>query len=223
MTPEGGGGLFVTFEGVEGSGKSTQADRLQRSLEERGHDVVRSREPGGTPLGERIRELLLDREETGMEPVAELMLFLASRAEHVARVVVPALERGAVVLSDRYGDASIAYQGGGRGLGVELVTRLNETATGGVQPDVTYLLDVAPETGQRRKSRDESAPDRIEQETMSFHERVRRTYLDLAAREPARFVVLNGERDAGEVAAEILARTERLLKARRSGRGEGRT
>ncbi|MBD3367677.1 MAG: dTMP kinase [Candidatus Eisenbacteria bacterium] len=216
-------GLFITFEGVEGSGKSTQADALARSLSEFGLEVVRSREPGGTPLGERIREILLDRSVSGMEPRAELMLFLASRAEHVERLVLPALRRGAVVISDRYADASVAYQGGGRELGTDLVERLNETATGGVQPDVTFLIDVTPEAGQRRKSRDPHAPDRIEEETLAFHERVRNAYLGLASREPSRFVIVNGERDRDEIADEILARTRDLMKTRRTGRGEGRT
>ncbi len=223
MGETGHSGLFITFEGVEGSGKSTQAERLARALTERGYEVVLSREPGGTPLGERIRELLLDRAETGMEPVAELMLFLASRAEHVARTIVPALGRGAVVISDRYADASVAYQGGGRRLGVDLVDRLNDSATGRVKPDVTFLVDVAPATGQRRKARGADAPDRIEEETLAFHERVRDAYLELAAREPERFVVVDGERDPDTVADEILGRTEDLLETRRIGRGEGRT
>ena len=216
-------GLFITFEGVEGSGKSTQADLLAAALEERGLSVVRSREPGGTPLGERVRDILLERSDDGMEPLAELFLFLASRAEHVVRVIVPGLARGAIVLSDRYADASVAYQGGGRQLGAGLVQRLNETATGGVQPDVTFLIDVAPETGQRRKLRRADEPDRIEQETLAFHERVRDAYLALAAGDPARFVVVDGERDTEVIAHEILNAVEGLLATRPPGRGEGRT
>jgi dTMP kinase len=204
-------GVFVTFEGVEGSGKSTQAARLADSLRTRGLEVVLSHEPGGTELGERVREILLDVSVDGMEPLTELMLFLASRSEHVARVVRPALRRGAVVVCDRYADASVAYQGGGRRLGVELVERLNETATGGVQPDVTFLIDVAPGEGLARKLRAAGRPDRIEREAVRFHERVRRAYLDLAARESERFVVVDGERDADLIASEVLDRVEKAM------------
>jgi len=223
MASEGRKGLFITFEGVEGSGKTTQATMLAEALTERGLVVVLSREPGGTRLGERIRGLLLDRAETGMTALAELLLFLASRAEHVAKTVLPGLARDAVVISDRYADASVAYQGGGRELGVDLVQRLNETATAGVQPDVTFLIDVAPGTGQRRKAAADGAPDRIERETLRFHERVRNAYLELAGREPGRFVVVDGERDPDEIALEVLTRTENLLESRPDGRGEGRT
>lgn len=212
----GRSGLFITFEGVEGSGKSTQVRVLEEHLRERGIPTVFSREPGGTPLGEQLRGLLLDPRQHGMLPLTELFLYLASRAEHVSRVVRPALERGAVVVSDRYTDASVAYQGGGRGLGWEIVEPLNRLATDGVKPDVTFLLDLDPEEGLARFSGEHGRParDRIESEALEFHRRVRAAYVDASTREPARFVVLDARRDPDEIARLVAQRVEDLLKHR---------
>jgi len=211
-------GVFITFEGVEGSGKSTQAGRLAETLKERGHDVTLTREPGGTSLGERIREILLDLGERGMLPEAELFLYLASRSEHVARVIEPALSSGGIVIADRYGDASVAYQGGGRSLGAALVERLNQVATRGVKPDVTFLLDLEPGSGLGRLSmRGVGERDRIESEELAFHERVREAYLQAAAREPARFEVLDASLSPDELSLAVVARVEQLLGSRTEG------
>jgi dTMP kinase len=218
-------GLFVTFEGVEGSGKSTQVEALAGYLEARGITVVVSREPGGTRLGEGLRDILLDHGHAGMLAVTELFLYLASRAEHVAQVVEPGLDRGAVVISDRYADASVAYQGGGRMLGAELVEALNEVATGGVIPDVTFLLDLDPRAGLDRLGR---APargrhgerDRIESEAIDFHERVRAAYLDVAAREPSRFVIVDANAESSEITSIITSRVDELLEECKSPEGD---
>ncbi len=211
-------GLFITFEGVEGSGKSTQANALAERLRESGTAVVLTREPGGTALGERLRDILLDLGERGMLAETELFLYLASRAEHVARVIVPALERGDVVISDRFGDASVAYQGGGRELGPSLVEALNETATRCVKPDVTFLLDLDPEEGLERLSkRGGGARDRIETEALAFHRRVRDAYMGAAEREPSRFVVLDAGLDKVEIAGAVAGAVDELLRMTRGG------
>ncbi len=216
-------GLFITFEGVEGCGKSTQAQALLERLRADGVPANLSREPGGTPLGERFREILLDTGHTGMEPATELFLYLASRAEHVAKVILPGLEAGEVVISDRFGDASVAYQGGGRGLGPSTVETLNQVATKGVKPDVTFLMDLDPEEGLDRlvRGRGEHARDRIENEVLAFHRRVREVYLESARREPARFVVIDARLSREEIEAGVTAVVERLLGER--GMRTGRT
>jgi dTMP kinase len=190
--------LLVTFEGVEGSGKSTLLAALARRLEAVGRDVVRTREPGGTPAGERIRDVVLDVAHAGLDARAELFLMLAARSQVVAEVIRPALARGAVVLCDRYGDASTAYQGIARGLGLEQVEVLNKLATGDLVPDRTYLVDLDPAVGRRRMAA--RAADRLEQEDPDFHERVREGYRELARRHPARFVVLDGTLSADRLA-----------------------
>lgn len=214
-------GLFISFEGVEGCGKSTQARALVGRLERVGIPVVFSREPGGTPLGERFREILLDTEHAGMRPETELFLYLASRAEHVDHVIRPALERGDVVVSDRYGDASVAYQGGGRGLGLDTVERLNELATGGVKPDVTFLMDLDPEEGLQRlvAGRGEHSRDRMESEVLDFHRRVRETYLEASRREPGRFVVIDAGLPRERITDLVTHRVDELLSARGLNRG----
>jgi dTMP kinase len=189
---------FITFEGVEGSGKSTLQRRLAEALTACGHAVLCVREPGGTAVGERIRDVVLDAAEHGrVEAWTELFLMLAARAQIVRERIVPALESDQIVLCDRYMDASVAYQGGGRGLGAEVVQRLNRLATGELPPDLTFLVDLDPELGQRRL---QHPPDRMEKEDLSFHEAVRRTYLQLAAAEPDRFCVLDGRLSPAELA-----------------------
>jgi dTMP kinase len=187
--------VFVTFEGIDGSGKTTQVELLRRHLEESGRDVVATREPGGTPLGERVRELLLDGSE--VSPWAEAALFAAARAELVDRVIRPALERGKDVVCDRYVDSSLAYQGIARGLGVDRVLELNLNAVGGLLPDRTFVLLVEPEQAAARSG---GEPDRIERESNEFRRQVDRAYRELAERFPERVVVLDAARPAQEIA-----------------------
>lgn len=185
-------GMLISLEGVEGAGKSTLADGLQERLAEAGAVVRRTREPGGTSLGEAVRAVVLDATHGEVSPWAELFLMLAARAQLVRELVEPALARGEVVLCDRYADASTAYQGAGRELGLEAVQELNRRATGGRFPDLTFLLDLDPREGRARQSHD---PDRMEREDLDFHLRVREGYLELARRESERFVVLDARRD----------------------------
>ncbi len=204
-------GVFVAFEGGEGGGKSTQVDLLCAWLREQGHEVVRTREPGSTPAGERLRALLLDP-ASALSPRAEALLYAADRAQHVDTVVRPALERGAVVVTDRYVDSSLAYQGAGRDLVVDDVARLSRWATGSVRPDLVVLLDVAPEIGLARAQR-VGAPDRMEAESLAFHGRVRQGFLDLAADAPARYAVLDAASPPGAVAEAVRRRVAPLLHA----------
>ena len=187
--------MFVTFEGLDGSGKTTQVERLRRHLEAAGREVVVTREPGGTELGERLRELLLHGPQ--MSPWAEAALFAAARAELVERVIVPGRERGADVLCDRYVDSSLAYQGIARGLGVDAVLELNLAAVQGVMPDRTFLLLVDPARAARRTGRNR---DRIEREDDAFRARVDAAYRELAERFPERIVPVDGNGSAEEVA-----------------------
>jgi len=212
------GGLFISLEGGEGSGKSTLMRRLAVFLEGRGFEVHETREPGGPPISERIREILLDPECRAMDGLTELFLYLASRRQNVIEVIRPLLDRGAAVLSDRFLDASLAYQGGGRGLGIQRVDRLNREAVEGTIPDLTLLLDLEPERGLARgPGISESNPnqgDRIEREGADFHRRVRRGYLEAADREPERFVLLDASLPAQDVAARALEALRNLLDAR---------
>jgi len=193
--------VFIAFEGGEGAGKSTQVRRLADALAARGLDVRTTREPGGTPAGRRIRELLLDRASDGLSPRAEALLYAADRAEHVAAVIRPALAGGAVVITDRYVDSSLAYQGAGRTLAIADVARLSEWATEGLVPDLTVVLDLDPEVGLARAG----DPDRLEAEPLDFHRRVRQGFLDLAAAAPARYAVIDASRDPDEVFADVAA------------------
>lgn len=206
MAPGSGRGFFLTLEGGEGSGKSTLARELARRLEAAGRRVVSTEEPGGTPLGQQFWRYLRDPDSPPLAPLAELLLFEAARAQHVETVVRPALDDGAVVVCDRYGDSSVAYQGYGRGLGRELVETLNAAATGGLQPDLTLLLDLPPETGLARAralERGDGATktqDAIGAETLAFHQAVRQGFLEIAKGAPQRIVIIDATRPAGEVA-----------------------
>jgi dTMP kinase len=201
-------GTFITFEGPEGSGKTTHIRRLAAHLESRGVAVTLTREPGGTKLGEAVRDIL-QHERAGEAPVAraEVLLFLASRAQHVERLIRPALEAGRWVLCDRFADSTLAYQGYGRGFGLEQLAEVNQFATDGLTPNLTVLLDVRPQTSRARLHSRSAAlaagPDRIERESDAFHARLRDGFLALAAREPARFLVVDAERDIEVVAREI--------------------
>jgi dTMP kinase len=189
--------VFISFEGADGSGKSTQAERLRDTLVGEGREVVLTREPGGTELGERARELVLNGPQMGAW--AEATLFAASRAEHVEEVIRPALERGAVVVCDRYVDSSLAYQGIARGLGVDEVLQLNLTVTGGLLPDVTFLLLVDPEVAAARWT----DADRLEREGDALQAKVDAAYRELAERFPERIVTVDGARDPDEIAREV--------------------
>jgi dTMP kinase len=190
--------MFVSFEGLDGSGKSTQAELLRARLEAAGEDVVSTREPGGTELGEQIRDLVLHGGHVA--PWAEALLYAASRAQHVEEVVRPALERGASVICDRYVDSSVAYQGVGRGLGLQRVLDLNLAAVGNLLPERTFLLLLDPAQVAARLS---GQHDRLERESDSFHASVDAAYRELASLFPERFVVLDGTRRAEELAEEV--------------------
>ncbi|QAB18516.1 dTMP kinase [Leucobacter muris] len=207
-------GIFITLEGGDGAGKSTQAELLGAWLEARGHEVVRTREPGGTRLGVEIRRLLLHGgEEVGeVDPRAEALLYAADRAQHVARVVRPALERGAVVVQDRYIDSSLAYQGAGRVLDVVDVRRISEWATEGLRPALTVLLDLDPaDAAARLESR--GGTDRLESEADDFHRAVRAGFLGLAEADPHRFLVLDAAQPPEDLNAAVIARVAPLLTA----------
>jgi dTMP kinase len=190
--------MFVSFEGLDGSGKSTQAERLRVRLVAEGHDVVATREPGGTELGEQIRDLVLHGGD--VTPWAEALLYAASRAQHVEEVIRPALERGAAVVCDRYVDSSVAYQGVARGLGLDRVLELNLDAVGGLLPDRTFLLLIEPGEMPTRLS---GQHDRLEREDGDFHAKVDAAYRELASRFPDRIVSLDGTRPADELAEEV--------------------
>ena len=192
-------GMFITFEGGDGSGKSTQIQSVRGWFESRGREVIVTREPGGTELGTEIRRLVQNGPED-VDARTEALLYAADRAYHVATVIAPALERGAVVLGDRYIDSSLAYQGAARSLGVDEIASLSAWATRGLYPSLTFLLDLPPEVGARRRT---DAPDRMERESMDFHERVRHEYLRLADAEPDRIVVIDAVGTVDEVFSEI--------------------
>lgn len=204
-----GPGTFVVFEGGEGAGKSTQVNALAEALRAERHEVVVTREPGATEVGQRIRSLVLGK-QNGLSPRAEALLYAADRADHVATVVRPALSRGAVVISDRYVDSSLAYQGAGRTLPVDEVSWLSSWATGGLRPDLVVLLDVPPEVGLGRAARRGPA-DRLESESVAFHERVRFAFLDLAASDPKRYLVLDATRPPEEITAIVVERVGEIL------------
>lgn len=183
--------LFISFEGIDGCGKTTQIELLRAHLESAGHTVRTTREPGGTALSEAVREYLLH----SPEPLAdrtELLLFGAARAQHVAEIIRPALQRGEVVLSDRFTASSLAYQGGGLGLNMEFIHRMNDFATGELQPDITFLLDVDPATGWKRRCEQRGEEDRIEERGLEFQQKVRDAFLTVAQAEPQRVVVIDG-------------------------------
>ena len=204
-------GLFIAFEGGDGAGKSTQAALLTQTLQDAGRTVLRTREPGGTPVGEKLRSLVLEHGHGQIDPRTEALIFAASRAAHVEQVILPALERGDVVVCDRYIDSSVAYQGAGRNLGTDEVRSINEWATGGLAPDLTVLLDVDPEAGRSRRTAADAAEDRLESEPDSFHGSIRSAFLALAEDSPGRYLVLDAAAPVPELAHRILARVEDLL------------
>ncbi|MEU9350235.1 dTMP kinase [Streptomyces griseoloalbus] len=201
-------GFFIALEGGDGAGKSTQAEALAEWIRAKGHEVVLTREPGATPVGKRLRSILLDVSSAGLSHRAEALLYAADRAEHIDTVVRPALERGAVVISDRYIDSSVAYQGAGRDLSPTEIARINRWATNGLVPHLTVLLDVAPETARERFT---EAPDRLESEPAEFHARVRAGFLTLAAADPGRYLVVDAGQEPEAVTAVIRHRLDHVL------------
>lgn len=202
-------GVFITIEGCEGTGKSTQAVLLSQALREAGLSVLELREPGGTPLGEAVRDILLDREHDGLDARAELLLYEAARAELTKRVILPGLASGGVVVCDRYYDSTTAYQGYGRGLSLDEIARLNDFAASELSPDLTIVLDLDPAEGLGRAT-ESSAPDRLEAEGIGFHERVRAGFLQIARNEPGRVTLVDASGSPDEVAVRVLDAVRRL-------------
>jgi dTMP kinase len=213
------GGVFITFEGAEGSGKSTQVVRLVERLRALGHEVLTTREPGGTPTGEAIRDIL-QHNAAGEDICAETetLLFESSRAQLVTNVIRPALERGAIVISDRFADSTTAYQGYGRGFDVEVLLQLHAFAMGGLEPDITIMIDVDIEEGFRRvrlrNERDNTAMDRMERESFEFHTRVYDGYQEMAQRWPQRFCVIDGKREPDLIEVDIWDKILKVIDER---------
>jgi dTMP kinase len=191
-------GKFISFEGIEGTGKSTQAKLLQQGLLGLGYEVILTEEPGGTLISLRVREILLSVDHTNMKPITELLLYNAARAQHIEEVILPALNRGAVVITDRFTDSTFAYQGYGRGIDLKLLGSIDKIATNGLRPDITMLLDLDVETGLKRNRRINKT-DRLELEDVEFHQRVRKGYHELAAKEPERIKVLDASGEIEEL------------------------
>lgn len=217
-------GAFITFEGIDGSGKSTQLRLLASVLRLRGLEVVTTREPGGTSLGQRLRAALLDAQEQ-IDPLAELLVFAADRAQHVRMQLQPALASDHIVLSDRYADATVAYQGAGRGFAPELIAEIVRLATGGLKPDITLIFDLPVEaaiTRTRRRATDKNETDRLDAEDAAFHTRVRNAYLRIAAAEPERIRVIDATGSIEETHARVSDAVMLFLEKQKSeARGQG--
>ncbi|RKZ29225.1 dTMP kinase [bacterium] len=196
-------GIFITFEGIDGCGKSTQSERLANFLIERGVDVITTREPGGTPVAEQIRKILLDRNYAEISPRTELFLYLASRAQHTYEIIAPALESGKWVISDRFFDSSVAYQGFARGLGMKQVLEMSLMATGGLAPDLTFFLDISPEQASLRMKKQGKILDRLESEREEFMSKVREGYLLIARDNPERFIKIDGSNSPDVVWSDV--------------------
>ena len=206
--------MFITLEGPEGSGKTTAVEAAVKELEARGYQIVRTREPGGTPIAEQIRNVILDKENTKMDPRTEALLYAASRRQHLVEKVWPALKEGKIVICDRYLDSSLAYQGGARGLGVDNILNVNMFATENTFPDLTLLFDITPEEGLKRIAANASREvNRLDLEKLEFHHQVRNTFLELAKRYPERYVIIDASKSREEVAKDTLeAILSRLCK-----------
>lgn len=193
--------MFITLEGPEGSGKTTAVEAAVKELEARGYQIVRTREPGGTPIAEQIRNVILDKENTKMDPRTEALLYAASRRQHLVEKVWPALKEGKIVICDRYLDSSLAYQGGARGLGVDNILNVNMFATENTFPDLTLLFDITPEEGLKRIAANASREvNRLDLEKLEFHHKVRNTFLELAKKYPERYVIIDASKSREEVA-----------------------
>ncbi len=208
-------GIFITFEGIEGCGKSTQISLLNNYLLSKNIPAILTREPGGTQIGEKIRELLLDVASTGMSKITELLLYAAARAQHVAEVIRPALKEGKIVLCDRYFDATAAYQGAARTISESVLQKIHEIATDNTMPHLTFLLDCPVKIGFERihNQRGKKQFDRLEKESKDFHEKVRRAYLNLAQKEPKRFYVIDAAQKIDTAHKEIIHHVEKYFGA----------
>ncbi|NQV14890.1 dTMP kinase [bacterium] len=202
--------LFISFEGIDGSGKSTQCKMLYHELLDRGYSVYLFREPGGTSISEKIRDILLDKENEGMSPITEMLLYFASRNQLITEKLTPALEKGQIVLLDRFVDSTIAYQGFGRDLSLDSIRKVADVAIGEVRPDLTVLVDTPLETAEDRL--DKKVLDRLEAENAGFKERTRNGYLQLAKEEPDRFLVLDGRRSIEELKEAVIRRVDKELE-----------
>jgi len=207
-------GLFITFEGLDGSGKTTQIEAFIQHLENSGIAYQLFREPGGTIIGEKIRQILLDKNHTAMLPITELLLYSASRHQLTMNSIHPALQEGRVVICDRFYDSTTAYQGYGRGIDLNLIKQLNRAATASLIPDLTFVLDIELDVRQRRLGN--KVLDRLEQETVEFHKRVREGFIQMAHAEPERIVLIEGNRSADDIAGEIWSHFNMLVKKRES-------
>lgn len=197
--------MFITIEGPEGSGKTTAVDTAVKKLEEMGYQIVRTREPGGTPIAEQIRNVILDKNNVAMDQRTEALLYAASRRQHLVEKVWPALKEGKIVICDRYLDSSLAYQGGARGLGIDNILQVNSFATEGTFPDLTLLFDIDPKLGLARIAANSNREvNRLDLEKIEFHNKVRNTFLELAKRYPERFVVIDASQSREEVAKKTL-------------------
>lgn len=197
--------MFITIEGPEGSGKTTAVDTAVKKLEEMGYQIVRTREPGGTPIAEQIRNVILDKNNVAMDQRTEALLYAASRRQHLVEKVWPALKEGKIVICDRYLDSSLAYQGGARGLGIDNILQVNNFATEGTFPDLTLLFDIDPKLGLARIAANSNREvNRLDLEKIEFHNKVRNTFLELAKRYPERFVVIDASQSREEVAKKTL-------------------
>ncbi len=207
--------MFITFEGGEGSGKSTVIREIARRIEERGREVVLTREPGGTPISEEIRNVILDKRNTDMDPRTEALLYAASRRQHVVQKIIPALKEGKVVISDRYLDSSLAYQGNARGLGMASVFNMNLFATEGLEPDLTLFFDLEPETGiERIEANPDREVNRLDLEKLSFHQKVREGFEKLLKENPHRMVRIDASRHLDEVIEDVWGHVEKRLNWR---------
>lgn len=205
-------GIFITLEGGDGAGKSTQIDNIKRYFEERGYDVLISREPGGTHIGEKLRDILLDRSNSEMDDVTEMLVYAASRAQHVSELIKPSLDEGKVVICDRYVDSSLAYQGYGRELG-SIVKEVNDAATRGLMPDITFWLDLDPEEGRKRAG-NEGELDRLEVENKDFHSRVRDGFRAICEADPKRIKMIDASESVEEMKQRIYEHLDEMLANR---------
>lgn len=205
--------MFITFEGGEGSGKTTCINRVVETLKQQGRDIVLTREPGGTPISEEIRNVILDKKNTDMDPRTEALLYAASRRQHIIQKILPSLKEGKIVISDRFLDSSLAYQGVARGLGIDEIYKVNQYATEGLEPDITFFFDIVPEEGLKRIAANASREvNRLDIEKLSFHHDVRNAFLELAKRFPNRIVIIDASKDRDGVYNDVMNEINKRLE-----------
>lgn len=204
--------MFITFEGGEGSGKTTCIKRVVKTLEDEGHVIVLTREPGGTPISEEIRNVILDKKNVDMDPRTEALLYAASRRQHIVQKILPSLKEGKIVISDRFLDSSLAYQGGARNLGIDEILQVNMYATEGLEPDITFFFDIEPEEGLKRIAANAGREvNRLDVEKLSFHYEVRKHFQELAKRFSNRFVVIDASKDPEHVYQDVIEEIEKRM------------